>query len=123
MLRPAAEFSETFLFQDPLREGSNRALGGCAKASARSGAEQQGGSQRGFESVRAFHGLEAPNGWATALRSIAPTPPAKNALAVSDAVVHLPKRTQVQAAARFYEHYVGAVITKKYAVYEEPEPV
>ena len=45
-------------------------------------------------------------------------PPCKNALALSDAVVHLPKRTQVQGVARFYEHYIGSAITKKYAVYE-----
>ena len=61
---------------------------------------------------------EAPSGWAVPLRGICRSPKAKNALAVSDLVVTLPKRTQVQAAARFYEHYVGAVITKKYAVYE-----
>jgi hypothetical protein len=45
-------------------------------------------------------------------------PPCKNALALSDAIIHLPKRTQVQGVARFYEHYIGSAITKKYAVYE-----
>eukprot|EP00438_Fugacium_kawagutii_P031122 Skav214928 [mRNA] locus=scaffold2073:264322:270769:- [translate_table: standard] len=47
-----------------------------------------------------------------------PRPVSKNALALSDAVIHLPKRTQIQGAARFYEHYLGSAITKKYAVYE-----
>ena len=42
----------------------------------------------------------------------------KNALALSDAMIYLPKRTLIQGAARFYEHYIGTAITKKYAVYE-----
>ena len=42
----------------------------------------------------------------------------KNALALSDAMIYLPKRTMIQGAARFYEHYIGTAITKKYAVYE-----
>ena len=33
-------------------------------------------------------------------------------------MIYLPKRTLIQGAARFYEHYIGTAITKKYAVYE-----
>jgi len=61
---------------------------------------------------------EAPSGWAKALRSIGQGPSSKNGLALSDAMIFLPKRTQIQGVARFYEHYIGSVITKKYAVYE-----
>lgn len=61
---------------------------------------------------------EAPSGWGPAIWRIASGPPCKNALALSDAIIHLPKRTQVQGVARFYEHYIGSAITKKYAVYE-----
>ncbi|CAK9066083.1 unnamed protein product [Durusdinium trenchii] len=65
---------------------------------------------------------EAPGGWSAALRQIpiglSAQAKKKNALAISDAVVHLPTRTQIQGVARFYDHYIGSAITKKYAVYE-----
>ena len=64
---------------------------------------------------------EAPSGWAGPLRKVTSQKSAvasKNALALSDAMIYLPKRTLIQGAARFYEHYIGTAITKKYAVYE-----
>mmetsp|Transcript_46327 Transcript_46327/g.83584 ORF Transcript_46327/g.83584 Transcript_46327/m.83584 type:complete len:359 (+) Transcript_46327:58-1134(+) len=70
---------------------------------------------------------EAPWGWAPKIRAIESDPskheleyPAKtkNALCLSDAVVFLPKREQIEGAARFYDHFLGAQLTKKYSVYD-----
>mmetsp|Transcript_38859 Transcript_38859/g.72249 ORF Transcript_38859/g.72249 Transcript_38859/m.72249 type:complete len:351 (+) Transcript_38859:86-1138(+) len=72
--------------------------------------------------VNKIQASEAPAGWAGAIRAI-PTgqtgdAPKRNGLALSEAMVLLPRREQVQGAARFYEHFIGSAITKKYAVYE-----
>ncbi|CAJ1339679.1 unnamed protein product [Effrenium voratum] len=65
---------------------------------------------------------EAPSGWGKTIWELPTNAPGntkpKNALAISDAVVFLPKRQQIQGAARFYEHFFGSAITKKYQVYE-----
>ncbi|CAE7663389.1 RAD5B [Symbiodinium pilosum] len=72
--------------------------------------------------VNKVQASEAPSGWAGAIRAIPSgltgNHGAKNALALSEAVVLLPKREQIQGAARFYDHFIGSAITKKYQVYE-----
>ncbi|CAE7941327.1 unnamed protein product [Symbiodinium sp. KB8] len=72
--------------------------------------------------VNKVQASEAPSGWAEAIRAIpsglSGEVRKKNALALSEAVVLLPKREQIQGVARFYDHFIGSAITKKYQVYE-----
>lgn len=77
--------------------------------------------------VNKYHCFEAPWGWAEKLRAIpADTskhqlqypPKTKNTLAIVDAYVKLKDRGSIAGAARFYEHFLNAKLTKKYSVYD-----